>query len=57
MHLGQIIAIANEGMPQHEAPSIKGTLFVHIIVKFPRELNSEQQALIRSAFGGGKDEL
>ena len=47
---GFVMAIANEGFPEFEFPSEKGTLFVKFVVDFPAELTADQQALVEKLF-------
>jgi DnaJ-related protein SCJ1 len=42
---GQVLRMAGEGMPQHNYPSQKGTLFVKFKIKFPKVLTEEQKKL------------
>jgi len=44
---GQVIKIPGEGMPVEGRDNVKGDLFVHIVVEFPRSLDHQQQDLAR----------
>ena len=46
----EVRRIAGEGMPNHNVPSQRGTLFVKYIVALPKSLSSAQQAAISSNF-------
>lgn len=40
---GQILVKKDEGMPVHSDPSMRGNLFIKIVVDFPEKLNEEQK--------------
>jgi DnaJ family protein A protein 2/DnaJ-related protein SCJ1 len=46
----QVRKIEGEGMPVHNFPSQRGTLFVKYIVDLPRQLNEEQKREIGRLF-------
>ena len=43
-----VVTVPNEGMPQHNFPSQKGSLLVHIDVAFPDALTPEQATGLQS---------
>merc|ERR1712000_38033 len=49
-HPGLIMSVANEGMPVHNFPSERGTLYIQFEVEFPEELSDDQKKLIDQAF-------
>ena len=46
----EVRRIEEEGMPMHNTPSQRGTLFVKYIVDLPPTLNSEQIAAVEKLF-------
>ena len=52
------LQVANEGMPQHNFPSQKGSLYVKYTVMIPTKLSSDQKTQIGQVLSSsGKDEL
>jgi len=48
---GFVLTIPGEGMPHHNTPSVKGTLYVKFTVKFPTTLTKDQQDQLRTILG------
>lgn len=48
---GFVLQIQDEGMPVHEFPTQKGSLFVEFTVKFPPYITEEQKSELQRLFG------
>jgi curved DNA-binding protein len=51
----QVFRLAGRGMPRLKSPKTRGDLFVRLKVRVPRDLNAEQQELLRRAAQLGGD--
>eukprot|EP00038_Savillea_parva_P017334 m.19896 g.19896 ORF g.19896 m.19896 type:complete len:379 (+) comp3733_c0_seq1:58-1194(+) len=50
-----VLKVAEEGMPQHNFPSVKGDLYVEFTVIIPTKLSAEQKKSIKELLAGGKE--
>jgi len=44
---GTVLQVRNEGMPMHNTPSLHGTLYVEVQIRFPKDLTEDQKEGIR----------
>ena len=47
---GEVVELADEGMPRHGAPSERGTLRVRLGVKFPTALTESERQFVAANF-------
>lgn len=52
---GQVVTLANEGMPRHGVPSEFGQLHVHLAIAMPTSITSEERDFANSHFEPAKE--